>query len=116
MSAPLKPCQFRDTAGRVWTVDVHPLLLEQLRGDRGRMLLGGIIVQVLYELLADQIEQQGLTPEEFAGGFGGETIEHATSAVMAAVEAMLPETEADTLCDLLSKLDGLSVPDDTGGD
>jgi hypothetical protein len=116
MTKPLTACQFRDTAGRTWTVDLHPLVIEGLRGKQGHMLLGGLIVQVLYTLLEDQIEGEGITPDEFAAGFGGDVIEHAVAAIMRAVEDMLPAGDADKLRELIGTLDGLSITDSTGGD
>lgn len=100
---------FTDNKGRAWEVRLTLGLLTEVREQAG-VKLGEVLRteqgladfvfgdvetlgKVLWVLCREQAERQGVTPEDFAHGFGGDTIEKAVEAVLGSVADFFPRSK-----------------------
>lgn len=100
---------FTDNAGDEWRVAFTFGLLDRIKAEAGFDLaaamedheklagllfkgLGRPLVEALYVACADQVEERGLTPEDWAHRFDGPAVERATVAVLEAVADFFPRT------------------------
>jgi hypothetical protein len=98
--------QFKDEAGREWSLFVGVAQLRKVREQTGfdgaGLLLHEtfkqlgdpiLLVDVLFVLLESQVNAKQLTPEQFAEGFAGDAIERALDSLVMAVADFLPSTQ-----------------------
>ncbi len=90
--------QFNDSLKRPWSIAIDYQSVKQLRESLGVNLLSVVekdsdllmrlandevlLVDVISVLLTDQIQKQGLTPEQFASGMLGEGLQSAVDALI----------------------------------
>lgn len=94
---------FRDDAGREWTIRLDVRLARELRARAKYDIFGkpeGLaavidnpesLVDALWVACESRARELGVTPEEFAAGLAGDTIDAATSALLEAVVDFFPQ-------------------------
>lgn len=103
------PRNFRDKSGRDWLLDLdygHVIELKKLGIDFDILLENPDkfvdilmsspqkLVQILAVICDEQREAFGLAPEDFGRGFNRETLDAASSALLAAIVFFFPRTSA----------------------
>lgn len=87
---------FTDNAGRTWTIAVNVNAIKRVRGLLGLDLLdlvgGGLLEKlfgdpvllsdVVYAVCRPEADAKGVTDEDFGRAMAGDTIEHATKALL----------------------------------
>ncbi len=102
----LLPPTFTDNKARVWTVELDVTTIKRVRktlqvdllatGEKQRdllMRLSGepvLLANLLFVICQEQAELQKVTDEEFGRGLGGDSIAHATEAMLDALVNFTP--------------------------
>lgn len=100
---------FKDENGKEWSVRLSTLMVNRVRedagvnlmdvlspGDDGELLLGKLVDDVfvlgsvLWVLVREQADSEGITPEQFADRLRGQSLEDAGNAILDALEDFLP--------------------------
>lgn len=106
MSTEPQKAEFTDCEGRPWRLRLTVGGVEEVKRVTGielgdekdtqwvNLLFkgGGKLVEVLYQLCEKQAEKLGVTPENFAYGFDGPTLEAAGNALGVAVADFFPRS------------------------
>ena len=109
---------FTDVAGREWSVSLHGDAIRQIRAeavvdrlanDKPETISRLVddpchLVQVLWCVVAEQAERDGISPEQFGRALAGAAVEQATEALLEALCCFFPPRRAGLLRNLLEKL------------
>lgn len=110
---------FVDEAGRNWNIRIDVAAIRHVRAKRGVDLakvmgsqeeLSKLIddpclwVDVLWDLIEEQANTQGVTAEAFAHGLAGDAFESASTALIEAIIDFFPTSRREILRRLLGKV------------
>lgn len=119
---------FKDSTGHQWTVEINVNARKKVLADTSVNGVGGVdlfaaidgafqqqvqdpakLVAVLYSLCETQAAAAGITPEQFAARFVGDSIEDASGALMRAIVDFFPSRQREVMTKALAK--GMEVVD-----
>ncbi len=103
--------KFTDTEGRDWLIEINVATVKRLRAalpgvdlvdpaeDLFRRLATDpvLLADALYVICRVQVEERGLTDEDFGAALAGDAIEAATEAFLAALVDFIPSPQRRTL-------------------
>lgn len=110
---------FVDEAGRSWSIRIDVSAIRKVRTKRGvdlAKVMGSqeelqkllddpcLWVDVLWDLVEEQAETQGVDPEAFAHGLIGDSFEAANNALIEAIIDFFPSSRREILRRLLNKV------------
>jgi len=103
---------FKDTQDRTWEIDITVATVERLRALEDPVdlmeVVGGdlierlgsdpvLMVRLLYDVLAPQVKEQDVSPEDFGSAISGDVLEKAADALVEGIIDFFPPRQRNLL-------------------